>query len=277
MPTVVPSTSSCPACGAAASGQFCASCGASLAGGSCAGCRSALTPGAKFCHRCGTPAGSRPPAVAGPVGRDPLPWAVALIALCALIALVAGPRIAASRGSTLDAPITAIPQPGLDFPDPMGGGGAGAAAAGRAPDISNMSPAERANRLYDRIMRLDGEGKVDSVQIIALNMFIPQLRSMEPLDLHLRYDLGRVGVAAQTADVATAQADTILRANPNHLLGLALAIRAARFRGDEPAAVEYERKLLAVEKAEFAKKLPEYELHKFDIDLAVDEARRKAR
>jgi hypothetical protein len=205
------------------------------------------------------------------VGRDPLPWAVALIALCALIALVAGPRIGASRGSTLDAPITAIPQPGLDFPAPMGGAG------GRAPDISAMSPEERANRLYDRIMQLDGEGKTDSVQFIALNMFIPQLRSMEPLDLHLRYDLGRVGVAAKTADVATAQADTILRGNPNHLLGLALAIQAARFRGDEPAAREFEQRLLAAEQTERARNLPEYTLHAKDIDLAVAEARRKLR
>ena len=273
MPTVVNSTSTCPACGASASGQFCAACGASLSGAACAGCRSSLTPGARFCHRCGTPAGARPPASATTVGRDPLPWAVALIALCALIALVAGPRIGASRGSTLDAPITAIPQPGLDFPAPMAGGAGG----GRAPDISSMSPEERANRLYDRIMQLDGEGKTDSVQFIALNMFIPQLRSMEPLDLHLRYDLGRVGVAAQTADVATAQADTILRSNPNHLLGLALAIRAAQFRGDDAATRDFERRLLAAERTELAKGLPEYELHKVDIDLALSDARRRTR
>ena len=270
MPTAVNPTTTCPACGASASGQFCAACGASLSGAACAGCRSSLTPGAKFCHRCGTPAGAQPPRAPTGGGRDPLPWAVALIALSALIALVAGPRIGASRGSTLDAPITAIPQPGLDFPAPMGGG-----TAGRAPDISSMSPEERANRLYDRIMQLDAEGKTDSVQFLALNMFIPQLRSMEPLDAHLRFDLGRVGVAAQTADVATAQADTILRTNPNHLLGLALAIRAAQFRGDEAAAREFQRRLLAAESAERARKLPEYELHAADIDLAITEARRR--
>src|SRR5688500_11870363 len=155
MPAAVNPTITCPACGSSASGQFCASCGASLSGAACAGCRSSLTPGAKFCHRCGTPAGAQPLAPRTALGRDPLPWAVALIALAALIALVAGPRIGASRGSTLDAPVTAIPQPGLDFPAPMGGGGG---AGGRAPDISSMSPAERANRLYDRIMQLDGEG-----------------------------------------------------------------------------------------------------------------------
>src|SRR5688500_11389074 len=247
MPTAV-TTTTCPACAAPASGQFCASCGASLSGASCSGCRAALTPGARFCHRCGTPAGATVPVTAR-AGRDPLPWAVALIALCALIALVGGQRFAAARGSGLDAPQNAMPQAGLDFP----AGGAGPAA--RAPDISSMSPRERANRLYDRIMRLHEEGKTDSVQFIALNMFIPQLRSMEPLDAHLRYDLGRVGEVAGTADVATAQADTILREQPNHLLGLILAARAARMRGDETAARGFDQRALAAEASERAKQL----------------------
>ncbi len=266
MPSAV-TTSPCPACAAPASGQFCASCGASLSGATCSGCRVALTPGARFCHRCGTPAGAAAP-VAARGGRDPLPWAVALIALCALIALVGGQRFAAARGSGLDAPVNALPQAGLDFP-------AGGANAGmRAPDISNMSPRERANRLYDRIMSLHEQGKTDSVQFIALNMFIPQLRSMEPLDAHLRYDLGRVGEVAGTADVATAQADTILREQPTHLLGLILASRAARMRGDEPAARAFDRRALSAEPGERAKRLEEYGAHDKDIIEAIAEARR---
>jgi hypothetical protein len=112
------------------------------------------------------------------------------------------------------------------------------------------------------------------VQFIAINMFIPQLRSMEPLDAHLRYDLGRVGEVAGTADVATAQADTILREQPNHLLGLILASRAARMRGDEAAALVFDRKALAVESAERAKQLEEYTAHDEDIKSALAEARR---
>ncbi len=144
----------------------------------------------------------------------------------------------------------------------------------RAPDIAAMSPRERANRLYDRIVMLHEQGKRDSVAFIALNMFIPQLRSMEPLDAHLRYDLGRVGEMAGTADVATAQADTILRADPNHLLGLVLAARAARMRGDEAAAREFDRRTIAAERAERARGLEEYTAHAVDIDNAVAEARR---
>jgi hypothetical protein len=266
MPTAV-TTTTCPACAAPASGQFCASCGASLSGATCAGCRASLTPGARFCHRCGTPAGAAAPTPAR-AARDPLPWAVALIALCALIALVGGQRFAAARGAGLDAPQNAIPQAGLDFP------AAGGQSGMRAPDISSMSPQERANRLYNRIMTLHEQGKTDSVQFIALNMFIPQLRSMEPLDAHLRYDLGRVGEVAGTADVATAQADTILRQHPNHLLGLILASRAARMRGDEAAALAFDRKALAAEPGERAKRLEEYEAHAADIDNGLAEARR---
>lgn len=226
-----------------------------------------MSTGARFCHRCGAPAGALPTARPTRSGRDSLPWAVALIALCALIALVAGQRFAASRGSSLDGPVNALPQAGLDFPAP-------GQAGGRAPDISRMSPRERATRLYDRIMALHEQGKTDSVQFMALNMFVPQLRSMEPLDAHLRYDLGRVGEVAGTVDVAMAQADTILASQPNHLLGLILASRAARMNGDEVAARAFDRRVIAAERSERARQLEEYTAHAADIDSGLAEARR---
>jgi hypothetical protein len=163
--------------------------------------------------------------------------------------------------------VNALPQAGLDFPAP---GQMGA----RAPDISSMGPRERATRLYDRIMALHEQGKTDSVQFMALNMFIPQLRSMEPLDAHLRYDLGRVAEVAGAVDVAMAQADTILRAHPSHLLGLILASRAARMNGDETTALAFDRRVLAAERRERAKQLEEYTAHAADIDSALAEARR---
>ena len=48
-----------------------------------------------------------------------------------------------------------------------GAGAAGAAGAGRAPDLSQMSPRDIADRLFDRVMRLSSEGKVDSAQFFA--------------------------------------------------------------------------------------------------------------
>src|SRR5688572_33334988 len=81
----------CPSCNAEATGKFCSNCGAPLAGAACAACRAPLTPGAKFCHRCGTPAGLSAATRQSGVGNA-LPWSVAAIALLALIALAAGQR-----------------------------------------------------------------------------------------------------------------------------------------------------------------------------------------
>ena len=265
MPSTVASSTTCPACGSPAAGQFCAACGASLSGAACAACRAPLSPGARFCHRCGNPAGATGANVrAATASRDPLPWAVALVALCALIAMVAAQRIGAPQGSTLDAPLNAIPVPGLDFPQ-------------AAPDISSMSPRERVTRLYDRIAALHEQGKIDSARFIALNMAIPQIRAMDTLDADLRYDLGRIGEMTGVPNVAAAQADTILAEHPNHLLGLLLAARAARVSGDETRARVFDQRLLAAEAAERAKRLPEYEAHVDDIANALADARRTRR
>jgi hypothetical protein len=199
--------------------------------------------------------------------RDPLPWAVALVALCALIAMAAAQRFGAARGSGLNAPVNALPQAGLDFPS------GGSPAGGRPPDISNLSPADIEARLYDRIMQLDAAGKGDSARFIAINMFIPHIRSMEPLNEHLRYDLGRVAEVTGAMDVAAAQADTVMRQNPNHLLGLVLAIRVARLAGDEARARSLEQRLVTNASTERAKGLPEYVDHAPDIENALTEAR----
>jgi hypothetical protein len=251
-PSTVPA---CPSCGASqAAGRFCANCGAPLQGAACSACRAALTPGAKFCHRCGTPAG----AVAGrSLGAgNVLPWAVAAIALLALIALAAGQRFARSPESR--ASQTAV--------------SAQSGTVGRAPDISALSPAERAERLYDRIMGAAERGRVDSVRFF-MPMAIQAYESLDSLSVDQRYDLGRLAEVAGDAPLAMAQADTILRQQPQHLLGLLLAARAARLRGDETAARRQLGRMAQVASAERRKQLPEYLLHQTDIDLALAEWR----
>ena len=245
-------------------GRFCAECGAALDGAICAGCRTPLSPGAKFCHRCGTAAGATPTAVAGSSPRAPanaLPWAVAALSLLAVVALVAGQRFAAARPSpTAGEVATQTAQPLAE-------------AGARAPDISQLSPRERADRLFDRLMRLTSEGKVDSVQFFA-PMALSAYQSLGPLDLDLRYDYGRVAEVTGEAAIATAQADSILRDNPTHLLGLVLGARAAAMRGDEAARKAFDRRLLAAEPAERGKQLVEYERHQADILNALADARR---
>jgi hypothetical protein len=195
-----------------------------------------------------------------------LPWAVAAIALLALVALVAGQRFGGTRVAS------STPLPSADAASAAGGAPAGEAT--RAPDISSLSPRERADRLYDRVMRLSSEGKTDSVQFFS-PMALSVYQSLGPLDADLRYDFGRVAEVSGAAAIARAQADTILAADSTHLLGLVLGIRAAQLRGDSAAARGFARRLLAAEPSESAKRLPEYQRHQGDILEALAEARRK--
>ena len=259
----------CPNCSAPATGRFCAECGVALDGAVCAGCRTPLSPGAKFCHRCGTPAGATPPTSPREAPRafsNALPWAVAALSLLAVVALVAGQRFAAARPSPSPAPTAPVGATAQATPPAPGAGQ-------RAPDISQLSPRERADRLFDRLMRLTSEGKVDSVQFFA-PMALSAYQSLGSLDIDLRYDYGRVAEVTGEAAIARAQADSILLDYPTHLLGLVLGARAAAMRGDETARKAFDRRLLAAEPAERGKQLVEYERHQADILNALADARR---
>jgi hypothetical protein len=131
-----------------------------------------------------------------------------------------------------------------------------------------MSPEERANRLFNRVMQYSSEGKSDSAAFFA-PMALQSIEALTPLTLHSRYDMGLVALASGNNDVAAAQSDTILEASPPHLLGLALAARVADARGDATAAKTARRKLIAAEKTERAKGLPEYSDHDADLRAAI--------
>jgi hypothetical protein len=275
-----PTTSAtCPNCSAPASGRFCASCGAPLEGAVCSTCRVPLTPGAKFCHRCGTPAGAATPTAAATRNDASgfpaaLPWAVAGIALLALVALLAGQRFNGARTPQADNTASAGAA-GAVAPEAGGMGGAGVGVAPvRAPDISQMSPRERADRLYDRVMRLSEEGKQDSVNLFA-QMGISAYQMLPEQDADTRYDMGRIAEVAGALPLARAQADSILASDPNHLLGIILAISTARAAGDSAGVHTFETRLLSAQSSELARNLPEYQRHEREIATAVDAAKKQ--
>ena len=199
-----------------------------------------------------------------------LPWIVAALAFLALFAMAAGRGFNARWGSAIDGSANALPQAGLD--DRVSSSNQQPAGM-RAPDISGLSPQERADRLYNRVMLLASQGKVDSVQFFA-PMALTAYQMLAPLNADQRYDMGRIGEVAGAIPLARAQADSILRENPNHLLGLILEARLATLAGDTTRLHSYERRLIAAEKAEAAKKREEYVRHQDDIANALQQARK---
>jgi hypothetical protein len=249
----------------------------------CAACGAQLSTGARFCHRCGQAVGDAviasgtpsAPATRAQAPNQTLPWAVAAIALLALIALVAGQRF--SRRPVADAPVaTATPPAGPFAADPAASQGDPAERPVRAPDISSMTPDERALRLFNRVVSLAEQGKRDSVQFFA-PMALMSFQSLPAPTVLQRFELGRVAELAEVEAIASAQADTILAASPTHLLGLSLASTAAGMRKAFTAQADFDRRLIAASTTERAKNLPEYQVTQIDLDSALARARRNVK
>jgi hypothetical protein len=129
------------------------------------------------------------------------------------------------------------------------------------PDISQMSPEERANRLFNRIMILDEAGKTDSVRFF-LPMALGAYGQLPALDVDARYHIGLIQLAGGQPAGALAQADTILRAVPKHLFAFVLRAHAYRDQSNRQGQRRAYADFLRNEAAELARNRPEYSEHR---------------
>ena len=112
-------------------------------------------------------------------------------------------------------------------------GTATAAPTGEAPpDISNMSPRERFNRLYNRIMRAAQAGDQETVTRFT-PMALMAYAQLDTVDADARYHTALLKVHTGEVDASRALADTILAQNPGHLFGYVVRGTVARFRKDD--------------------------------------------
>jgi hypothetical protein len=251
------SPAGCPACGSAASGNFCSACGASLVARTCAGCRADLSPQARFCHRCGRPAGGPPPA-AGLPQRERTAWIVAG-ALCLVL-----------LGAILFRVVRGTPAPVA--PDMANAGastgaaagtesfGGGAAGGGAAPDISRMSPRERFDRLFNRVMQAAEQR--DTAQVERFTpMALGAYAQLDSANADARYHAAVLRMQIGDVPGALALADTLLARDPGHLFGYVIRGTAAGMQGDTAAARRAGREFLAHYQAERSAARIEYREH----------------
>ena len=225
----------------------------------CEQCGNPLSATARFCPNCGYSITGEAPATAGaPAGRPAaavpatlMPWILPVVALVGIVGYAIASRNPAGA--------------------PAGAMAAADGATILAPDISSLTPDERVDRLFNRIMTLASAGKDDSVAFFA-PMAVNSFAALMPLNVHRRYDLGLVLLVSGDAAGARAQADTVLLAAPTHLLGLALAMRAANASGNAAEGKRLGAKFTSVLASERAKALPEYADHAPDITDAIEEA-----
>jgi hypothetical protein len=234
----------CVSCGATGTGRFCSTCGAPRGASACRHCGGAIGPGARFCPACGHGIGSGTAARA-----DRTPWIIAGVALVGLLGMLLVLVTRTSPTPTVAAePTAAVEDDG-----------------GSPPDISNMSPRERFDRLYNRVMRAaqaGDEGTVSRFTPMALMAY----SQLDTLDADARYHAALLEVHGGDVAGPTALADTILAQTPGHLFGYVIRGTVARWQKDEKALRRAYAGFLEHYDAELKAGRPEYADHKTSLD-----------
>jgi hypothetical protein len=136
----------------------------------------------------------------------------------------------------------------------------GALPTGRAPDISNLSPAERFLRLNNRVM--DAAARADSATVVNFTpMALGAYSQLDSVTNDERYHAAVLH--AQVGQIAAAQAltDTMLLRSPGYLLAYTLRGEIAEFQSDSAALRKAYADFRAHYDAEMAAKRPDYADH----------------
>jgi len=140
-----------------------------------------------------------------------------------------------------------------------------------------MSPAERANRLFNRVMILAEAEKPDSVSFF-LPMALGAYAQLPTLDADAHFHIGELQLAGGNVPAALAEADTIQRMEPTHLFIYVLRARAYHQQGNAAQERRAYTDYLRNEAAELARNRPEYapDAHRDAITAFHAEAVRQA-
>ena len=154
----------------------------------------------------------------------------------------------------------------LGYPVFTQGGGSDSAPAvdplsGPPPgvvDLSQLSPREAADRLFDRVMRGLSSGDTEGAMGF-MPMAINAYQLMDSLDADGQFHLALLQLRAGQTEESLATSRAGLEEFPGHLLLLSTAGEAAVEVGDDAAAEAFYRMTLEVFDAEVAKQLWEYQ------------------
>jgi hypothetical protein len=188
----------------------------------------------------------------GPVSspaRDRTPWLVAGLALAGLLAALLVMLVKRSP-TAAPAEIAAAPAD---------------AAAESPPDISNMSPRERFNRLYNRIMTAAQAGDEATVSRFT-PMALMAYAQLDTIDADARYHVALLKVHTGDVKAAGSLADTILAQTPGHLFGYVIRGTVARFQKDDKALAHAYTDFLKHYDGEMKLQRPEYGEHQTSIN-----------
>jgi hypothetical protein len=187
-----------------------------------------------------------------------VPWIVAGVAVAVLVVV-----LVARFGGAAAAPAAAAT---------AGTPGAGPNGMAATTDISQMSPQEQADRLFDRVMTAHEAG--DSQQVAFFGPMALQATAMlGTLNDDQHFHVGLINAALGNYAATSAEADTIAKSDPQHLFVPLLRWEVANHDHDSAATRRAYRQFLNDYDKEMASGKPEYAMHKTRLEAFHDEAR----
>ena len=181
--------------------------------------------------------------------RERTPWLIAGVALAVSLALLLVMVARNSRGAASQQGVASTEQPQAEAP----------------PDISNLSPRERFNRLYNRVMTAAQSGDEATVTRFT-PMALMAYAQLDSVDADARYHAALLKVHTGEVEAARALGDTILTRDPEHLFGFVIRGTVARFRKDEKELARAYAGFLERYDKETRLARPEYSEHKTSLD-----------
>lgn len=211
----------------------------------CSECGTKLTPGAKFCHNCGNPL--RRPFYTQWI----LPALVGAITVVAILIIVRSTQTE-TGGRT---------PPSAQMPPPQR----------IPPDLSQMTPRQAADQLFNRVMRAAEVGdSPEALRFVPMALGAYQL--LGGLDADARYHVGALVLVTGNWHAALAHADTLAQVYPNHLFAEMLRARAYQGMGRMDLALDAYHAYLEHEKEELDAQRPEYSEHDSLLQQFASEA-----
>jgi hypothetical protein len=134
-----------------------------------------------------------------------------------------------------------------------------------APDISGLSPKERFDRLYNRVMQAAQAGDEATMRRF-MPMALGAYEILDSADADARYHAALLRVHNGDMQGSRALGDSILAAQPGHLLGYVVLGTTARWAKDDAGLAKAYRGFLAHYDAEMKANRPEYADHRASID-----------
>jgi len=151
-----------------------------------------------------------------------------------------------------------VPQPSVAV---MGNAGnAVNGAATRAPDISRMSPRERFDRLFDRVIRA-AEARIADTVLLFAPMALGAYQQLTEVDTDARYHAAMIHLVVGELAQAKALADSIANAQPGHLFAPLIRGEAAEQENDSTSLLRSYRDFLSSYQAEMRTNRREYLEH----------------